>query len=340
MTATPTSASAPAPAPYVEPRFYTWLRVTVASWRYPLYLGSVLILFSLLLLTILLWPASASTLGSFAEEFRVWCFGYNPATGAIEWAYIAMLIGQPAVLAVFIVGVWWRPIRDELSRDRLQVVPVVGLAAVTVAAIALGFGTFDAQADTSQLPFPAEEIRTAHAAPPVAGVVNQDGDPIDIASLQGRVVLLTAVYARCSATCPMIMGQAKRAVAELTPEQRADLTVIGVSLDPEHDDPAVLTRMAEGQGVSAPTFNLVTGEPAHVEALLDDMGIARKRDPETGIIDHVNLFLLIDRQGTIAYRFALGDRQERWLTTAMKLLIDEKGSKPGAPGAAASPPQG
>lgn len=338
MTATPTSASAP--VPYVEPRFYTWLRHTVASWRYPLYLGSVLVLFSLLLLTLLLWPVNEGELGTFAEEFRVWCFGYNPATGTLEWAYIAMLIGQPVVLATFIVGVWWQPIREEIVRDRWQVVPVVGLAALTVAGVAAGFGGFDVEPGAGELPFPAEAIRTAHAAPPVAGVVNQDGDPVDLASLSGRVVLLTAVYARCAATCPMIMGQAKRAVAALTPEERADLTVIGVSLDPSHDDPAVLTRMAEGQGVSAPTFNLVTGDPAHVESLLDSMGIARKRDPETGIIDHVNLFILLDRQGTIAYRFALGDRQERWLTTAMRLLLGETAETPDQPGPAASPSQG
>ena len=55
------------------------------------------------------------------------------------------------------------------------------------------------------------------------------------------------------------------------------------------------------------------------------MQVARKRDPETGVIDHANLFLLIDREGRLAYRLGLGERQQRWLTSALRVLLDEKG---------------
>ena len=71
-------------------------------------------------------------------------------------------------------------------------------------------------------------------------------------------------------------------------------------------------------------YHLVPGEPADVERLLDRMQIARARDPETGVISHANLFLLVDRNGRIAYRFGLGERQQRWLTSALKILLHEE----------------
>ncbi|MNC96767.1 hypothetical protein D3C83_142260 [compost metagenome] len=61
-----------------------------------------------------------------------------------------------------------------------------------------------------------------------------------------------------------------------------------------------------------------------MESTLDALGVARTRDPETGVIDHANLFVLVDRDGRVAYRFTLGERQERWLVQALRLLLAER----------------
>lgn len=119
------------------------------------------------------------------------------------------------------------------------------------------------------------------------------------------------------------MAQAKTAVAALSKEQRQDLTIVGITLDPKNDTPERLTYMAEGQGVAAPMWNLVTGEPAKVERILDLLSVARERDPETGVIDHSNLFILVDRTGRISYRLTLGKRQQQWLVSALQVLLAE-----------------
>ena len=102
---------------------------------------------------------------------------------------------------------------------------------------------------------------------------------------------------------------------------------MAVTLDPEHDSPEVLAGLAEAHGLSAPLYQLLTGEPSEGERVLNEMSIARQRDPETGVIDHANLFLLLDRDGQVAYRLGLGERQERWLVSALRVLLRE------APGA-------
>jgi len=146
---------------------------------------------------------------------------------------------------------------------------------------------------------------------------------VDLAALKGQVVLLTGVYASCPHTCPLIMAEAKRVVAALSPAERADLRVIAVTLDPAHDTPAVLARFADMHGLETPMWHLVTGEVAAVEQTLDRMGIARKRDPKTGVIDHGNLLMLVDRGGRLAYRFTMGPKQEPWLRAAIRLLLRE-----------------
>lgn len=126
----------------------------------------------------------------------------------------------------------------------------------------------------------------------------------------------------------MILDQVKRAVARLTPEEQADVRIIAVTMDPEKDTVDALRKLGEGQEVSAPDFNLLTGEPIEINNVLDHMGIERRTDPDTGIIDHTNLFLLVDRRGRVAYRFSLGELQEDWMVEATKLLCAEPEPRP------------
>lgn len=121
----------------------------------------------------------------------------------------------------------------------------------------------------------------------------------------------------------MILDQVKSAVARLNEEERNDVHVVAVTLDPENDNVEAMRKYAEGQEVSAPAFNLLTGEPEEVNDVLDHMGIERHRNPDNGVIDHTNLFLVMDRAGRVAYRFSLGDLQEDWLVKAVKLLVTE-----------------
>jgi protein SCO1 len=120
----------------------------------------------------------------------------------------------------------------------------------------------------------------------------------------------------------MILAQAKRAVARLTPEEQADVVLLAVTLDPENDDVEALARLGAGQKVTAPAFNLLTGPADDVNRVLDRMGIERYVD-EHGVIQHTNLFLVVDRAGTIAWRFSLGEVQEEWLVEAIRIACNE-----------------
>lgn len=293
-----------------------------SGWCFPAFFLFTLLLTQVFLLSILAIPPAPSGLGEFAASFKVWCYGYDPATGSLEWTYVVMVVANPLMLMGIVAAVWWQPLREVIrERPRRLLGPFVAAAAL-VSVCATGLLMQRPARPRGELPFPAEALRTSHV-PPGFELTNQVGQRVKLQDTRGRVVLVTAVYARCANTCPMIFGQTKRAVAALSPEEQAELTVFGITLDPEHDDVETLALLAKGQEIAPPLFNLVTGPPPDVEQLLDRFGFARTRDPVTGVINHANLFVLIDRQGRIAYRLSLGDQQERWLTTALRLLIRE-----------------
>jgi protein SCO1/2 len=286
---------------------------------FPAFVLWLVLFYELLLLWLLTAPTGSS---AFVDEFRVWCLGYDPATGRSQWSYVMAMTVPQALLAGAVALLWWPPLR-AMCRRPVAMARHAGAAAALVAVAAAGFAALVGEPASGELPFPAEALRTAHPAPDLL-LTNQLQEPVDLSALRGKVVMLTAVYASCPHTCPLVLAQSKRAVAALTPEEREELRVVAVTLDPERDSPEVLAQVARIQHMSAPLYNLVTGDAEAVERVLDAMGVARHRDPETGLIDHTSLFILVDRDGKVAYRLGLGDRQERWLVSALRVLLRER----------------
>lgn len=303
-------------------RVVAWASRLFAGPAFPTFALAVLLLYEAGLVALTIVPPADTGLGAFAADFRVWCLAADPATGRTNWGYAIGMISPPLFVGLSVAGLWWRPLLGLGHQPRAAVGPLLA-AAVAVGSGAALFTLFTPQPVRGELPFPAEALRTNYAPPPLR-LTDQTGTPIDLAELGGKVVLLTAVYSRCVHTCPAVMAQAKSVVAELSPEERADLRVVAVTLDPANDTQVVLATMAAVQDLHPPLWHLVTGEPAAVERTLDLMNVARTRDPVTTEIDHANLFLLVDRRGRLAYRFTLGAQQTRWLATALRLLLGER----------------
>ncbi len=296
----------------------------IVGWRFPVVVIAVLLFAVMSMVGILLVPPSLGVLSAFAADFKVWCFGYDPATGSLEWGYVWMLTIQPFILLAVIFLLWKKPLLDILRSKPLAILPYVGQGFLIVAALAV---TLPLVGNTGVLQetgsgFPAESLRTMREAPAFT-VVDQNGNQINLERLRGRVVLVTAVYSSCGDTCPLILQQTKRVLNRLSSAEREDLVVIAVTLDPEIDTPRVMKALLTGHGLDAYGIKAGTGDPETINELLDMYGFQRVKDPDTGMIQHANRLLAIDRAGRIAYTFALGPIQEQWLGEALQLLLSE-----------------
>jgi cytochrome oxidase Cu insertion factor (SCO1/SenC/PrrC family) len=292
----------------------------------PIFLLAALLVYEAFLLAIVLAPGSAGAWGGFAREFKQWCFRYDPRTGGMEWSAVWVMLGEPAFIAL--IALWLT--RRELASLRTLAgcaarwKPAACGAATAALAVAGLFiwGRPVADADMP-LPFPGERIRTHLQAPRFASS-DHHGSPFRLEDLRGRVVLLTGVYAACpTGACSAILRETRALLDELPPEARAHLTVAALSLNPEHDTPEVRNRIAEAYSFPYPEFRYLNGEAAATLETATQLGFAPALNPETGAIDHANLFLLIDARGEIAYRLTLDDRHRSWLREGILALTQE-----------------
>ena len=287
----------------------------------PIFLGAAAAAYELALLALIFAPLEYGWLGGFAREFKIWCFRYDPRTGGMEWSAVGMMLLEP----LFVVGVaallWRRALASRPWRASWRsAVAGMGLATLAVGSVlALGRG----DGGTAELPpFPGERIRT-QLAPPDFRFRDQNGLECSLADLRGRVVLITGVYAQCSVTCPQILIETRALLDTLPPAVRSRVSVVALSLNPEYDTTELMAAVASGYGFRHPEFRYLNGDPARLLPVLEHLQFSRVRNPATGVIEHANLFLVVDAAGRIAYRFNLNPRHQAWLREALVSLAAE-----------------
>jgi protein SCO1/2 len=130
------------------------------------------------------------------------------------------------------------------------------------------------------------------------GLVDQNGQPFSLASLDGRGALVTFAFAHCETICPLVVRSSLGARDELA--EQMDLALVALTLDPWRDTPSRLPAMAEQWAVAEDDFVLSGPVPA-VEAALDAWNVARVRDEQTGDVTHPALVFIVEPDGTVAY---------------------------------------
>ena len=114
------------------------------------------------------------------------------------------------------------------------------------------------------------------AAVPDASFIDQDGQPLQMASLAGRPWALTFVYTRCPLPtfCPTLdrrFQALQRAIAEDT--QLRGMHLVSVSIDPAFDRPPVLKAHAARLAADPRIWRFVTGETDAVDRFGDRFGL-------------------------------------------------------------------
>jgi len=227
---------------------------------------------------------------------RAVCFG-SGASGLPDASGWIALVVQPAVMLGVVVAGWGRGIAGSLrglarSRSGRAAVAGAGLLVVTGAALA---ALRVARAAEPVDPLPEGVHRLDGPAAPLAGLVDQRGEPVSLERFHGRPLLVTFAFGHCETVCPLVVAGALEA------RRRLDATGIGtalvvVTLDPWRDTPSRLPSLAERWNLDSGA-RVASGDVAAVEAVLDAWGVARSRDPRTGDVVHPPLVHVIGPLG-------------------------------------------
>jgi hypothetical protein len=167
---------------------------------FAVFMISTVVFWHILLVGLLLVPASETSFGEFAEDFRRRCLEFG-TTGSYNWAFIIPMITAPVVIGSATFFVY----RQSLKRAVRHPATLLGWGTAGLALALFGgfqlymFGAAALErASEFALPleFPADKLRTKHP-PPVFTLTNQDGVEVSPQDYEGKVVVLTAVFARC-----------------------------------------------------------------------------------------------------------------------------------------------
>jgi protein SCO1/2 len=139
----------------------------------------------------------------------------------------------------------------------------------------------------------------ARAAPEIA-LTSADGSDFRLSALRGKVVVLEFGFTHCAAVCPASLAMLAQARQKLGP-QAERLQVVFISVDPERDTPARLTRYLAQFDKS---FIGLTGTPEQMAAIRKDYGITATRFPAPAGQDgyqmgHSSYLYFIDKKGML-----------------------------------------
>jgi protein SCO1/2 len=158
---------------------------------------------------------------------------------------------------------------------------------------------------------------------PAFTLTTQDGTPLSLQDLRGKVVAVTFIYAACADTCPLLTAKLAGLQARLGTDFGARVFFVSVTVDPARDTPAVLTRYAQAHGANLAGWAFLTGTPAQIREVARHYGIVYKKTP-SGDVDHTFLTSLIDHRGTLRVQY-LGVRFDpEELLRDLQALVREK----------------
>jgi protein SCO1/2 len=137
---------------------------------------------------------------------------------------------------------------------------------------------------------------------PDHALIDQSGTARPLGSLRGHRVALTFVYTRCPLPdfCPLMDKQfsAVQQAIRTSPELR-DVRLMSVTLDPDFDTPAVLTKHAATVGADPRFWHFVTGERDEVLAFAKRFGVVTEAGEASTPVVHNLRTAVIDADGRL-----------------------------------------
>lgn len=155
------------------------------------------------------------------------------------------------------------------------------------------------------------------------------GKPFDLASLKGKVVLVSFIYTTCTGTCPGTT-QAMVRVRKTLDEAHLwgdSVAFVSITLDPRRDTADTLRQYARVFRANDPSWHFLTGQPEKVAAVIADWDMWVKELP-SGALDHPSRVFLLDPRGHEREIYNLEFLKPDAVLRDVRWLLDESSSPP------------
>jgi protein SCO1/2 len=156
---------------------------------------------------------------------------------------------------------------------------VLVMIAGGVAAVAIG-GQSSEHAKRAQAQahhFDAAEVLEPPKPAPALDLRNYTGQPVNIDSYRGKVVLVTFLYTTCPDVCPLIASDLRIALNEMGPKLASKVQVIAVSVDPRVDTPKSVAAFLARHGMTGRMKYLI-GSARELARVWKAWGVGSEQD--------------------------------------------------------------
>lgn len=129
-------------------------------------------------------------------------------------------------------------------------------------------------------------------------LIDQTGHAFTLPSLSGTPVIVTFVAAHCTDACPLVNAQFAQA-ARAFAEERRNVKLLTITLDPQNDPPRVMHALAKTFGADPRTWIVASGSVFEVHRAMRMFGVVARRG-RNGYADvHTTFVYLVDAHGRL-----------------------------------------
>jgi protein SCO1 len=131
-----------------------------------------------------------------------------------------------------------------------------------------------------------------------AKLVDQNGKTVALTSLKGKPMVVDFIYTSCPGPCLMETAKLANVALRLGSDIGSKVTIVSISVDPEHDGPKQLLDYSRQQGADEKGWYFLTGGPAEVDQALAGFKLSRQVEPD-GSVGHLVDMMLIGPDGRL-----------------------------------------
>ena len=135
-----------------------------------------------------------------------------------------------------------------------------------------------------------------------AKLVDQNGKAFSLTSLKGKPLVVDFIYTSCPGPCLMETSKLANVALRLGNDLGTKVTIVSISVDPEHDGPKQLLDYSRQQGADAKGWYFLTGGPAEIDQALAGFKLSRQVEPD-GSVGHLVDMMLIGPDGRLVREY-------------------------------------
>ncbi|HEX5551989.1 MAG TPA: SCO family protein [Chitinophagaceae bacterium] len=130
--------------------------------------------------------------------------------------------------------------------------------------------------------------------------INQDGNPVKLQKLSGKVQVVAMIFTSCGYACPKIVHNMKEIERQLPASVRKETNFLLISFDSKTDTPERLKQYAD-QRMLGSNWTLLHGTPDEVR-LMSMLLNVQYIPLQGGGFNHSNIITILDETGSIYKR--------------------------------------